>query len=92
MEMGSNELQTFSMDESGQSGSPHEITIRRSKGHLDTSRFDNGLAIMGSHTFSIGRPECWYTINEPRESCAVKIDLIEESYIQDIESGEDRTF
>ena len=33
MEMGSNELQTFSMDESGQSGSPHwhEISIRRSK-------------------------------------------------------------
>ena len=30
-------------------------------------------------------PDCWCTINELGESCEVKIDLIEESYIQGIE-------
>jgi hypothetical protein len=40
---------------------------------------------MESHTCFIACPEFWCTINELGDSWGVKIDLIEESHIQDIE-------
>jgi hypothetical protein len=84
------ELQTCSMDESCQSGSLHEIFIRilsgpNLGGRSKISKFDAGGPIIELQKCFIACPEFWCTINELGESWAVKIDLIEESYIHVVE-------
>ncbi len=48
-------------------------------------KFEVDSPIMESHMPLIACPECWCTIDELGESRGVKIDLIEESYVQIIE-------
>jgi hypothetical protein len=46
------------------------------------SKFDAGAIIIKADLCFIACPECWCTINELSELWAVKINLIEEIYIQ----------
>ena len=46
---------------------------------------DVGEVFIELHMCFIECPECWGTINELGESRDVKIDLIEESYVQETE-------
>jgi hypothetical protein len=48
-------------------------------------KYDAGGAIIELYMCFIVFPEVWCTVNEMGESCAVKIDLIEKSYIQSVE-------
>ena len=73
------------MDESGQSGSLHEIAILRFGIGNGAESWTWAKSSPNWQMCFIECPECWSTINELGESWDVKIDLIEESYEQEIE-------
>ena len=78
------ELQTCSMDESCQSGSLHEIAISRVLGPGGNST-QTKLVIFKFHKCFIAVREFGCTVDELGKSWDIKIDLIEESYMQLVE-------